>query len=743
MEIIQGYIDHIIFQNHENGYTVLLLITDDREELVCTGTFIGTDSGMSIRAEGSYIDHPSYGRQFKISTYEEIMPDDTVGIERYLGSGAIKGIGEAMAKRIVSRFGAETFRIMENEPERLAEIKGISEKKAQEIASQVYEKKAAREAFIFMQKYGISNTLAVKIYEKYGDSVYAVMKENPYKLAEDIQGVGFKTADDIASRMGINVDSEYRIRSGLLYTLLLSSGEGHTYLPVDVLTKRCAELLGTGKQDMLPEIENLAVDKKIIIKNGRAYSSQYYAAEGACARMLSELDITMDEELLRSEEQHIKSRLKSVLKEQDIELDRLQEKAVFECIRNGVLIISGGPGTGKTTTINTIINYFDAEGMDILLAAPTGRAAKRMQEATGYEAKTIHRLLEVNGAVGENDSGIFFERNEENPLEADVVIIDEMSMVDIFLMRSLLKAISIGTRLVLVGDVDQLPSVGPGQVLRDIIASGVFTVVMLKKIFRQAGQSDIVLNAHKINEGKDIALDNRSRDFFFLERNDTNVIYKHIVQLIRDKLPDYVGAKPYDIQVLTPTRKGLLGAPVLNGILQEYLNPKASGKKEYMHGDRLFREGDKVMQIKNNYQLVWRVLSKYNIAIDEGTGVFNGDTGIIKSIDTVGQTVSVEFDEGRVVDYSFGDLDELELAYAITVHKAQGSEYPAVVMPLLSGPRMLLNRNLLYTAITRAKKCVTILGSSETLRQMIKNDNIYERYSSLSERITEYYGIEN
>ncbi len=741
MESVQGYIDHIVFQNTDNGYTVLLLITEDREELICVGTFHGTDAGMSIRAEGAYTEHPVYGRQFKVSSYREIMPDDTVSIERYLGSGAIKGIGPTMAARIVARFGKDTFAVMENEPERLSEIKGISEKKAQEIASIVYEKRAMREAFLFMQQYAISNTLAVKIYERYGDGVYKVIRENPYRLAEDIEGVGFKTADEIASKLGIEVDSEYRIRSGLLYCLLLAAGEGHTYLPVEMLKERCCELLEIPAQDLTPELQNLAMDKKVVIKNDRVYAQAYYYAESSCASMLTDLNISLPEEEFAREEDKIRSTLKRIMKKQDIELDALQEKAVFECIRHGVLVISGGPGTGKTTTINTIIRYFDADGMDILLAAPTGRAAKRMQETTGYEAKTIHRLLEVNGGKTESENGGMFERNEENPLEADVIIIDEMSMVDIFLFRALLRAVSIGTRLILVGDVDQLPSVGPGQVLRDVIDSGAFEVVMLKKIFRQAGESDIVVNAHRINEGKDIPLDNKSSDFFFLERNDANVIYKHMIQLIRDKLPGYVEADSYDIQVITPTRKGLLGAPALNGILQEYLNPASSGKRELRIGERLFREGDKVMQIKNNYQLTWKVVSKYNIAIDEGSGVFNGDTGIIREIDPVSQTVYVLYDENKTVEYSFSTLDELELAYAVTVHKSQGSEYPAVVMPVLSGPRMLLNRNLLYTAVTRAKKCVTILGSSEVLKQMIANDRIYERYSSLAERIREVNGI--
>lgn len=743
MEKITGYIDHIIYANAENGYTVLLLITDDEQKLVCVGTFLGIDNGICIELEGDYVDHPTYGTQFKAQRYHEIMPEAEISIERYLASGAIKGIGEALAKRIVKRFGKDTFYIMENEPERLAEIKGISNRIAQEIGTQVYEKRQMREAFIFLQQYGISNNLAVKIYEFYKDRVYSVLRENPYLLAEDISGVGFKIADDIANKMGINADSEYRIRCGILYALSCASTDGNTYLPMDILLRKTAELIEVEEKEIFPHVQNLAIDKKVIIKKDHVYATTYYYSELACARMLCDLDIVMDEELFKKQEDKINAVINTVVKEQEIELDTLQKEAVIEAIKHGVTVISGGPGTGKTTTINTIIRYFDAEGMDIFLAAPTGRAAKRMQEATGYEAKTIHRLLEVNGGMVSDSRAPMFERNEENPLEADVIIVDEMSMIDIHLFKALLSAISIGTRLIMVGDVDQLPSVGPGQVLRDIIDSNAFSTVILKRIFRQSEESDIVVNAHKINNGQRISLDNKSKDFFFLERSDYQVIYKHMIQLIKDKLPSYVGATMFDIQVLTPMKKGALGVETLNNVLQEYLNPKDDSKEEYERGEHLFREGDKVMQVKNNYQLTWQILSKYNIPIDEGTGVFNGDTGIVKHIDRYGQIMEVEFDEGRVVEYPFSGLDELELAYAVTVHKSQGSEYPAVILPILSGPKMLLNRNLFYTAVTRAKKCVTILGSANTIFQMIENDNIYERYSSLKDRICEVISVED
>lgn len=743
METVTGYIDHIIFQNEENSYAVLSLVTSEQEELICVGTFPGIEDGATLEMEGDYVNHPSYGLQFKAFSFKETYPQDIVSIERYLGSGAIKGIGEALARRIVKKFGDDTLRIIEEEPERLAEIKGISMRIAQEIAEQVYDKRMLRDAFMFLQEYGISNKLAVKIYEQYKDEMYSVIKQNPYKLSEDISGIGFKIADDIARKVGISVSSEYRIRCGVLYELTGASQDGNTYLPIDILAEKCISLLGLSKEEILPEIDNLVVDKKIINKNGNIYSSHYYFAELSSARMLADLDISMDEDELLKEMPRINKVIDSVSKEENLVLDDLQKNAVTECVKHGVTIISGGPGTGKTTTINTIIRFFVEEGMDILLAAPTGRAAKRMQEATGYEAKTIHRLLEVNGGSSDDEARTYFDRNEENPLEADVVIIDEMSMVDINLFRSLLRAISIGTRLVLVGDVDQLPSVGPGQVLKDIIDSKAFNVVMLERIYRQSDESDIVVNAHKINHGEEILLDNKSKDFFFLERSDANVIYKHLIQLISEKLPKYVDATPYDIQVLTPMRKGNLGVEVLNNILQEYLNPPSKEKNEFTFGEKLFREGDKVMQIKNNYQIPWEIVGYRGIRIDDGLGVYNGDTGIIKEIDKQNQIITVLYDENKRVDYPVANLDELELAYAVTVHKSQGSEYPAVLIPILSGPRMLFNRNLLYTGVTRAKRCVTILGSSQTLKEMIHNERINDRYTGFTRRIQEVMGIED
>lgn len=740
-ETIEGYIEHIIYRNQENGYTVANLVAEETE-ITCVGIFQYLNEGEAIRAKGVYKEHPSYGQQFSVSSYEIVIPQDSLAMERYLGSGAIKGIGAALAARIVRHFGDDTLRIIETEPERLAEVKGISERKAREIAEQVEDKADMRKAVMFLQQYGISQTLGAKIYQQYKQDMYRILKENPYKMAEDISGVGFKIADEIAARIGIHTDSDYRIRSGLLYILLLATAEGHVYLPKKVLLARAEKLLGVQADYMEKHIVDLAIDRKIVVKEITddftdekeqvVYASQYYQIELHTAQMLHELNLkdTIDEEV-------IAEKIRRIQKAEKIELDEMQQQAIAEAVKNGLLVITGGPGTGKTTTINGIIRYFEMEGLDIYLAAPTGRAAKRMTEATGYEAKTIHRMLELTGAPEEKSGSIYFERNAQNPLEADVIIIDEMSMVDIFLMHALLSAVVSGTRLILVGDVNQLPSVGPGSVLKDIIASGEFPVVELVKIFRQASQSDIVVNAHKINQGVPVSLDNKSMDFFFLKRYDANVIISVVITLIQKKMPKFVDAEPYDIQVLTPMRKGLLGVERLNVILQQYLNPPSKEKKEKEHGKGLFREGDKVMQIKNNYQLEWEIRGLYGIPVEKGVGVFNGDTGIIKEINTFAETITVEFDERRFVEYSFKQLEELELAYAITIHKAQGSEYPAVIIPLLAGPKMLMNRNLLYTAVTRARKCVTLVGDEKVFAEMENNKMEQSRYTTLDLRIKE------
>ena len=666
-----------------------------------------------------------------------MTPEDADAMERYLASGAIKGVGAALAARIVRRFKADTFRIMEEEPERLAEVKGISEKMAMSIGEQMEEKRGMRQATMFLQKYGISVNLAVKIYQEYGPRMYGIIEENPYRLADDIPGVGFKMADEIARKVGIFTDSDYRIKSGVLYTLLQAVGNGHTYLPEDELLASASELLRVDPEQIRDQLMDLQMEKKLVVKTQGerriVYASQYYYLELNSAKMLSDLNIRGD-----FDEGEIRKKLDRIQKEEKLELDEMQLQAVAGAVENGLLILTGGPGTGKTTTINTIIRYFEEAGMEILLAAPTGRAAKRMTEATGMEAKTIHRLLEITGAPDDrNTSGMHFERNEENPLEADVIIIDEMSMVDIYLLHSLLKAVTVGTRLILVGDVNQLPSVGPGNVLRDMIESGCFHVVKLTRIFRQASQSDIVVNAHRINGGEKIDLAKRSRDFLFIRRDHPDAIISAMITLVREKLPGYVNAHPFDIQIMTPMRKGALGVDRLNGILQQYLNPPDGKKAEKESGGIIYREGDKVMQIRNNYQIQWETRSKYGIPMETGLGVFNGDMGVIREINSFAETMTVEFDEGRMVEYSFKQLEELELAYAITIHKSQGSEYPAVVIPVHSGPRMLMTRNLIYTAVTRARKCVCLVGVPETFQAMVDNGMEQRRYSGLKDRILE------
>ena len=736
METVTGYVGHIVFRNEENGYTVFHLENDDGE-VTCVGNFNFINEGEMLELTGEYVNHNVYGTQLKVASHVVKEPEDLVSIERYLGSGAVKGVGAALAGRIVRKFKEDTFRIIEEEPERLAEVKGISERKAREIAEQVEGKKDMRKAMIYLQKYGISTRLAAKIYQYYGMRVYKVLEENPYQLADNIEGVGFKTADEIATRIGIHTDSDYRIKSGLFYTLQQAVGEGHIYLPEEVLVRRAGELLGVEIRDISKHVMDLCIEKKTVMKEGgdglRIYPAHYYYLELNTAKMLHDLNIDCE-----MPEDMMERRLKKVEETEQIELDVMQHRAVIESIKHGLLVLTGGPGTGKTTTINTMIRFFESEGMSILLAAPTGRAAKRMTEATGYEAQTIHRLLEVNVNPEETDSAGGFMRNRQNPLEADVIIIDEMSMVDLPLMHALLSAVVPGTRLVLVGDVDQLPSVGPGSVLKDIITSDCFPVVTLTRIFRQAGESDIVVNAHKINAGEPVVLDNKSRDFFFLRRQDADTIIGVTIMLIQKKLPRYVGAEPGEIQVMTPTRKGLLGVERLNAILQRYLNPQDPKKAEKEINGRLFREGDKVMQIKNNYQLEWEVTTKFGLAVDKGAGVFNGDMGVITEINQYTETIEVEFDEARRVKYGFDAVEELELAYAITVHKSQGSEYPAVIIPLLQGPRLLYNRNLLYTAVTRAKKCLTIIGSDTVFQEMIQNKNEQARYTSLAERIREF-----
>lgn len=734
MEELKGYIDHITYQT-EDGYTVMTIASADGSS-TAVGPAKDYGSGETVVLEGDWVEHSIYGRQFKFSAIRAVPPSDRISMIRYLGSGAVKGIGEKMAVRIVDKFGDDTFRIMEEEPERLSEIKGISLRMAQELSGQLAGKRDRRNAMVWLQQYGISLTIADRIYEIYGTELYNVIKNNPYKLAEDVPAVGFKKADAIAVKAGISMDSEYRICSAVLYVLGSLSSEGHCFYPMDSLCPMVAKMLELDEELVREQLPQMAADHRVEIKNGpegaRVYSGGYYRAERYCADKL----ISLRDAFPPAADEPC-DWIAALEKELGLELDELQKKAVALSDNSGVLVLSGGPGTGKTTTINAIIRRLEDKGLSFMLAAPTGRAAKRMYEATGYEAKTIHRLLEMGAA---ND-GMYYNRNEDESLEADCIIIDEMSMVDIWLLKALLAAITPSCRLIMVGDVDQLPSVGPGQVLKDVMESGEFAVVRLQHIFRQAKDSHIIENAHKIDRGEHIDLSQKYEDFFLLEKDRPDVIREYLVRLISDVLPRRLSLSTGDIQVMTPMRKGVLGVESLNSMLQERLNPPAEDKAEVSYGDKVFRCGDKVMQIRNDYQLEWEICGDHNIVVASGMGVFNGDVGVIKQINSYLKLAEVCFDDGRVVYYPFGQLDELELAYAVTIHKSQGSEYPLVILPVLSGPEMLMSRNLLYTAVTRAKKCVILLGSGEKIQQMIDNDHVQHRYTSLCERLQEAGGM--
>ncbi len=703
------------------------------EDVTCVGFFRYADEGENVILTGDFTEHAVYGEQFKVESYEVVPPEDTLSIIRYLGSGAIKGIGQALATRIVKEFGEDTFRVIEEEPERLTDVKGISDRKARDIAIQVMEKRDMRRIMVFLQQYGISDALSMKIYKRYGSDTFDVISENPYLLAEDISGVGFKKADEIAEKVGISADSDYRVKSALMYILSLAAGEGHCYLPREELLARAVELLSVPEEIIDVQINNLAMESRLCVKTAgevtAVYLRWFYYMELNCARKLKDLSLYVPED-----EDEIRSRIEELEESDDIELEDLQKDAVVMAVKNCVTVITGGPGTGKTTIINMMIRYFEMQRLDILLAAPTGRAAKRMTETTGCEASTIQRMLKPVQMAGEGSDTYTggYEFNEDNPLETDVMIIDEMSMVDLPLFNALLKAVPVGARLILVGDINQLPSVGPGAVLKDVIASGCFPVVHLKKIFRQSEMGDIILNAHRINEGTYPQLDNKSRDFFFLERDNADHILNNVITLVRDKLPDYVKASPLELQVLTPMKKGKLGVETLNPILQKYLNPPDPSKSEYEYGKMILRQGDKVMQIKNNYRLEWEIRGKHGVLIDSGLGVFNGDMGTIVEIDHFNECIVVEYDAKRRVTYPFDGLDELEHAYAVTIHKSQGSEYPAVIIPILNGPRLLFNRNLLYTGVTRARDCVVLLGSRSMIESMVDNTDEHLRYTGLA-----------
>lgn len=755
MNMVQeGYINKIIYQNEENGYAVFVVETNEGDEIF-VGNVPGAAEGMYIQADGEYVHHPQYDIQFKVTEAELSMPSDTEGITRFLGSGIIKGIGEALAKRIVKKFGDDTLRIIDEEPERLAEVRGISMNMAEKIAVRYSENRSYRNVIMFLSKYGISIKLSMKIYAEFGDEIYNVIRKNPYKIADFVPGIGFKTVDNIAMQSGISADSEFRIASAVYYVLNQSMGLGHMYVPRNMLFSKVYELLSPDvEQEVFFErtdkiLDDMLLQGRVVLENRelsdngaeadtepRVYTRWNYRLEMDSAKRL--LGLRLDYE---PDEKEVDEAIKHVEEETDMELDDSQKNAVKLAISSGVSVITGGPGTGKTTIINAIIRYFEYQGEVVLLAAPTGRAAKRITESTGYNAQTIHRLLEFSGEPGDDNekSALHFQRNEANPLECDALIIDEASMVDAGLFYALLKAVVTGTRLVMVGDTDQLPSVGAGNVLHDIIESGCFPITVLTRIFRQSDTSNIVENAHKIKDGIHLEINNKSSDFFFIPRRTTFDIAQECSNLVTENLPKYLNISPLEVEVLTPTRHYELGSLEMNKKLQNKLNPPGPGKREKEHGDIVLREGDKVMQIKNNYKLEWSVYSdkKSNVLIDQGIGIFNGDIGIISEINDFDERVVVTFDDGRVTEYEYNQLDELEHAFAITIHKSQGSEYPAVVIPILSGPMKLLSRNLLYTAVTRARRMVVIVGNLSKINEMIDNIQEQKRYTGFTEKICE------
>lgn len=738
MITIQGTVEEIIFQNESNGYTVAMVETED-DVVTIVGDIPLINIGETLSLQGKWDYHPNYGQQLKVETYSTVVPDTLNGIEKYLSSGLVPGIGPKTAKKIVEAFGADSIDILQYNPEKLKLVEGIGEKKAEKIAEAFVEQRELRDVMIFLQGYGISVNYGIKIYKKYGNETLAKVKENPYRLSEDILGIGFKMADKIAQSMGVDVRSKYRIHAGIKFVLMESSGRGHTYMPKNELTTEASKILNVETELIQDGITELALNQEIQLENFDGeicvyYMPYFYAETNVCKKLI---EISQGE--INKLHLEIDGEIKKIEDENAIKFADRQKEALKESIENGMVVITGGPGTGKTTTINSIIKLFESQNQSISLAAPTGRAAKRMSEATGREAKTIHRLLEYNYV--DEEVGMAFSRDDGTPLESDVVIIDEVSMVDILLMNTLLKAILPGTRLILVGDVDQLPSVGPGNVLRDIIESKIIKVVKLDEIFRQAQESMIVVNAHRINKGEKPYLNVKEKDFFFMTRNSGENIADTIIDLCKERLPKFNGYDSLkDIQVLSPMKKGDVGVNKLNEKMQEALNPQHLNKKEKKSGDIVFRVGDKVMQIKNNYRMKWRLMDD-GLVVEEGEGVFNGDYGFITRIDNEEGQITVFFDDNREAMYQSGQLDELRLAYATTIHKSQGSEFPVVIIPSCWGPPMLLTRNLLYTAITRAKELVVLVGMEKYLNMMISNNRIVTRYSGLNRRLVKVFDM--
>lgn len=731
MILEEGRVIDIIFQNEENGYTVAE-VESNKDIFTIVGVIPYINIGINLKLQGEWVIHPQFGQQFKVDFSEEIMPDTAAGIEKYLSSGFIKGIGPSTAKKIVEKFGTDTFNILDNNIERLMEIEGIGEKKIGVIYESYLKEREIKNIMIFLQTYGITPNQCIKIYRRFGADAINKLKENPYILTEEISGIGFKTADKIARNLNIEPTSPFRIKSGINYIINQFCGVGNTYIPLETLTEEGENLLEVSSKYIEENIYESVVEGKLKIDAIKgiscAYTPYFYNAETYTAGKLLSLSLNIPAKLSID----IPAEIKEFEKVNNIEFSASQIEAITGAVSNNLEVITGGPGTGKTTIINCICCIFDKVHYKISLAAPTGRAAKRMTESTGREAKTIHRLLEI-GQI--DDEEVDFKKGEDEPLDCDVLILDEASMIDIVLMNNLLSAVSLSTRLIIVGDVDQLPSVGPGNVLRDIIESGAVKVVKLRDIYRQAKESMIIVNAHRINNGEMPFLNEKNKDFYFIRTNDKENISDTIISLINERLPKFNKGwdKIKDIQILSPMRKGPLGVNALNKKLQAILNPPSKAKKEKEYRTIVFRECDKVMQIKNNYSLKWERIK--GTGDKEGLGIFNGDVGFIEKIDEENDIISVIYDEDKRVEYESIYLDELEHAYAITIHKSQGSEFKVVLIPSFMGPPMLMNRNLLYTGVTRAKKLVVIVGEAKAIGFMINNKKAQERFSALSYRI--------
>lgn len=726
----KGTIAEIIFHNRENGYTVAVLETD-LEAFTVVGTLPGVSVGRTYTLRGEFTEHPVYGEQFAIREWNEEMPSTRDGIREFLASGVMKGIGRKTAQLIVSHFGEKTLEIISDAPERLTEISGIGPKTAAKIAESFKIHREFANITLYLQNYGINSNYAMKLYQVYGGDTITAVEENPYRLVDDIFGIGFKKADAIARKIGIAPDDEFRIASGIRFTLSYFAGEGSTYLPKDVLCEKAGSLLELPMESVEEVLMVMAFDGTVHMENmeGRTnvYLMAYYLAEQNVCKCIARLNRATLKPVTGSPE----SMIAAAEKESGIMLSEQQKRAVILSIGAGVSVITGGPGTGKTTIINSLINILETSGHKVAIAAPTGRAAKRITETSGHYASTIHRLLDYY--FSEDESVMRFGYNADEPLDYDAVIVDEASMIDLMLMNGLVSAIRPGTRFIIVGDADQLPSVGAGNVLKDILDSEYVLATRLTEIFRQAQESMIVVNAHRINKGEYPDLNAKDKDFFMLMRSKEKEMLETIRDLCTSRLPDYYkGISPIgDIQVLTPVRKGLLGCINMNSELQKVLNPPSPELKEKAHGDRVFREGDKVMQIKNNYSLTWKNRRDFT----EGEGVFNGDVGFVDTIDTEFNELTVVYDDTKYVTYNFSQLDELELAYAVTVHKSQGSEFPIVVMPVSWFPPVLATRNLLYTAVTRGKQAVVLVGSENKLKSMVDNNRISQRYSGLGARL--------